>query len=98
MFASNRSFTPSFTYRCTFTPYVSFDTARVGVHASTTSPSRLASIALGFRISDAKYYSLDLAVAQSDRRRVFGRRIAQPAHQRDLLVPAESMRTARRAD
>jgi hypothetical protein len=37
----------------------------LGVHAGTTSPSRLASITLGFRISDAKYYSLDLAVAKA---------------------------------
>ncbi|WJF91278.1 POTRA domain-containing protein [Paraburkholderia bonniea] len=63
-FELNRAFTPGFTYLRTFTPYVSFDMARVYLHAGTTSPSRLASFALGFRISDAKYYSLDLSIAK----------------------------------
>jgi hemolysin activation/secretion protein len=65
MFEINRAFTPGFTYLRTFTPYVSFDMARVYLHAGTPSPSRLASIAFGFRISDAKYYSLDLSVAKA---------------------------------
>ncbi|MFM0070924.1 POTRA domain-containing protein [Paraburkholderia sediminicola] len=64
MFEVNRPFTPGFTYLRTFTPYVSFDMARVYLHAGTPSPSKLSSIAFGFRISDAKYYSLDLSVAK----------------------------------
>lgn len=65
MFEINRPFTPGFTYLRTFTPYVSFDMARVYLHAGTPSPSKLSSIAFGFRISDAKYYSLDLSVAKA---------------------------------
>ncbi|GAB6848584.1 POTRA domain-containing protein [Paraburkholderia kururiensis] len=64
-FEINRAFTPGFTYLRTITPYVSFDTARVYLHAGTPQPSRLASVAFGFRISDAKYYSLDLSVAKA---------------------------------
>ncbi|CAE6815898.1 ShlB/FhaC/HecB family hemolysin secretion/activation protein [Paraburkholderia haematera] len=64
MFEVNRAFTPGFTYLRTLTPYVSFDMARVYLHAGTPSPSKLSSIAFGFRISDAKYYSLDLSVAK----------------------------------
>ena len=61
----NRGFTPGFTYLRTFTPYLSFDMARVYLHAGTPSPSKLSSIAFGFRISDAKYYTLDLSVAKA---------------------------------
>ncbi|MEZ0605375.1 ShlB/FhaC/HecB family hemolysin secretion/activation protein [Paraburkholderia sp. IW21] len=64
MFEVNRPFTPGFTFLRTLTPYVSFDMARVYLHAGTPSPSKLSSIAFGFRISDAKYYSLDLSVAK----------------------------------
>lgn len=60
----NRAFAPGFTYLRTFTPYISFDMARVFLHAGTPSPSKLSSIAFGFRISDTKYYSLDLSVAK----------------------------------
>ncbi|WP_454825082.1 ShlB/FhaC/HecB family hemolysin secretion/activation protein [Paraburkholderia xenovorans] len=65
MLEVNRAFTPGFTYLRTLTPYVSFDMARVYLHAGTPSPSKLSSIAFGFRISDAKYYSLDLSVAKA---------------------------------
>jgi hemolysin activation/secretion protein len=64
-FEVNRGFTPGFTYLRTFTPYVSFDMARVYLHAGTPAPSRLSSISFGFRISDAKYYTLDLSVAKA---------------------------------
>ncbi|PLZ03354.1 sugar transporter [Burkholderia sp. WAC0059] len=60
----NRAFSTSFTYLHTFTPYVSFDMARVYLHTGTPPPSKLVSVALGFRISDSKYYSLDLSVAK----------------------------------
>ncbi|WP_322101977.1 ShlB/FhaC/HecB family hemolysin secretion/activation protein [Paraburkholderia sp. J41] len=49
----------------TLTPYVSFDMARVYLHAGTPSPSRLSSASIGLRISDGKYYSLDLSVAKA---------------------------------
>ncbi|QQC64942.1 ShlB/FhaC/HecB family hemolysin secretion/activation protein [Paraburkholderia ginsengisoli] len=65
MFEVNRPIALGFTYLRTFTPYISFDMARVYLHAGTPSPSRLSSIAFGFRISDAKYYSLDLSVAKA---------------------------------
>ncbi|SDH70416.1 ShlB/FhaC/HecB family hemolysin secretion/activation protein [Paraburkholderia phenazinium] len=61
----NRAFTPGLTYLQTFTPYVSFDMARVYLHAGTPSPSKLASIAFGFRITDKKYYTLDLSVGKA---------------------------------
>jgi hemolysin activation/secretion protein len=61
----NRGFTPGLTYLQTITPYISFDMARVYLHAGTPSPSKLSSIAFGFRISDAKYYALDLSVGKA---------------------------------
>jgi hemolysin activation/secretion protein len=39
--------------------------ARVYLHSGTPSPSKLSSIAFGFRISDSKYYTLDLSVAKA---------------------------------
>ena len=39
--------------------------ARVYLHAGAPLPSKLSSIAFGFRISDAKYYSLTLSVAKA---------------------------------
>jgi hemolysin activation/secretion protein len=65
IFEINRPFTPGFAYLRTLVPYISFDMARVYLHAGTPSPSRLSSIAFGFRISDAKYYTLDLSVAKA---------------------------------
>jgi hemolysin activation/secretion protein len=64
-FELNRAFASGFTWLRTVTPYLSFDIARVYLHAGTPSPSRLSSVAIGFRISDAKYYSLDLSVAKA---------------------------------
>ena len=61
----NRSFTPGFTYLQSVTPYVSFDMARVYLHAGTPSPSKLSSVSFGFRISDSKYYTLDLSVGKA---------------------------------
>jgi hemolysin activation/secretion protein len=45
-------------------PYISFDLARVYLHARTQSPSKLSSIAIGLRLSDAKYYNPDVSVAK----------------------------------
>jgi hemolysin activation/secretion protein len=60
----NRPFAVGLAYLKTFTPYIAVDTARVYLHGGTATPSRLASVGVGFRISDAKYYSLDLSVAK----------------------------------
>jgi hemolysin activation/secretion protein len=60
----NRPFALGLAYLKSVTPYVSVDTARVYLHNGTVKPARLASVALGFRISDAKYYSLDLSLAK----------------------------------
>ncbi|WP_133649129.1 ShlB/FhaC/HecB family hemolysin secretion/activation protein [Paraburkholderia flava] len=63
-FEVNRPIAIGYTYLQTFTPYVSFDMARVYLHSGTPSPSKLSSVSLGFRVTDAKYYSLDLSVAK----------------------------------
>jgi hemolysin activation/secretion protein len=47
------------------TPYVSFDMARVYLHAGTPAPSRLSSASIGFRLTDGRYYSVDLSVAKA---------------------------------
>jgi hemolysin activation/secretion protein len=65
MFEINRTFTPGFTDLQTFVPYLSFDLARVYLHAGTPAPSKLSSVAFGFRISDAKHYALDLSLGKA---------------------------------
>jgi hemolysin activation/secretion protein len=60
----NRPFAIGLAFMKTFTPYVTVDTAHTYLHAAGAKPSRLASIGVGFRISDAKYYSLDLSLAK----------------------------------
>ncbi|CAB3777609.1 hypothetical protein LMG27177_00411 [Paraburkholderia fynbosensis] len=65
MFEVNLAFALGFTYLRTFAPYISFDMARVYLRADIPSPPKLSSIAFGLRISDAKYYSLDLSVAKA---------------------------------
>jgi hemolysin activation/secretion protein len=64
-FEINRAIPLGLTYLRTFTPYISFDMARVYLHEGTPQPSRLSSLALGLRISDAKLYNLDLSVAKA---------------------------------
>ncbi|WP_027818259.1 ShlB/FhaC/HecB family hemolysin secretion/activation protein [Paraburkholderia bannensis] len=61
----NRPFKIGQVWLQTFTPYVSFDMARVYLHAGTPSPSRLSSASIGFRLSDGRYYSVDLSVAKA---------------------------------
>jgi hemolysin activation/secretion protein len=39
--------------------------ARVYLHSGTPSPSKLSSVSFGFRISDSKYYTLDLSVGKA---------------------------------
>jgi hemolysin activation/secretion protein len=60
----NRSFVPGFTYMKTITPYLAYDMARVYLHTGTPSPSRLSSVGIGVRLSDSRYYNLDLSVAK----------------------------------
>jgi hemolysin activation/secretion protein len=63
----NRAIPLGMKYLRTLTPYVSFafDMARVYMHAGTPQPNQLSSLALGFRISDTKYYSLDISIAKA---------------------------------
>ena len=60
----NRAFAPGFTYLKTITPYIAYDMARVYLHSGTPAPNRLASIGVGVRLSDGRFYNLDLSVAK----------------------------------
>ncbi|TCW87171.1 sugar transporter [Burkholderia sp. SRS-46] len=60
----NRGFSPGWTYLKTITPYVAYDMARVYLHAGTPQPNRLSSVGIGVRLSDSRYYNLDLSVAK----------------------------------
>ncbi|WP_277185256.1 ShlB/FhaC/HecB family hemolysin secretion/activation protein [Caballeronia sp. BR00000012568055] len=64
-FEVNRPVVIGMTYLKTFTPYVSVDAARVYLHGGTANPKQLSSVGIGFRVSDAKHYSLDLSVAKA---------------------------------
>lgn len=64
-FEVNRAIAVTSRYLQTLTPYVSFDMARVYLHTGPAAPSKLASFALGFRISDNKHYNLDLSIAKA---------------------------------
>jgi hemolysin activation/secretion protein len=64
-FEVNRPVVVGMTYLKSFTPYVSVDAARVYLHGGTPNPRQLSSVAVGFRVSDAKHYSLDLSVAKA---------------------------------
>jgi hemolysin activation/secretion protein len=37
----------------------------VFLHGGTANPRRLSSVGIGFRVSDAKHYSIDLSVAKA---------------------------------
>ncbi|KXU92451.1 hypothetical protein CR51_30910 [Caballeronia megalochromosomata] len=41
------------------------DAARVFLHGATANPRRLSSVGIGFRVSDAKHYSIDLSMAKA---------------------------------
>ncbi|KVR17421.1 sugar transporter [Burkholderia ubonensis] len=60
----NRAFSPGWTYLKSITPYIAYDMARIYLHAGTPSPSRLSSVGIGVRLTDSRYYSLDLSVAK----------------------------------
>ncbi|MGN6317906.1 ShlB/FhaC/HecB family hemolysin secretion/activation protein [Trinickia sp.] len=64
-FEINRPIAVGSRYLQTWTPYVSFDMARVYLHTGPAAPSKLASLALGFRVTDNKHYSLDLSIAKA---------------------------------
>ena len=64
-FEINRAIAVSSRYLQTLTPYVSFDMARVYLHTGAAAPSKLSSVALGFRITDNKHYNLDLSLAKA---------------------------------
>ena len=61
----NRAFHLDRVWLQTITPYVSFDMARVYLHAGTPAPSRLASASIGLRLSDNNHYSLDISLAKA---------------------------------
>ncbi|KVP16082.1 ShlB/FhaC/HecB family hemolysin secretion/activation protein [Burkholderia ubonensis] len=60
----NRAFSPGWTYLKSITPYIAYDMARIYLHAGTPLPSRLSSVGIGVRLTDSRYYSLDLSVAK----------------------------------
>ncbi|WP_116137345.1 ShlB/FhaC/HecB family hemolysin secretion/activation protein [Trinickia diaoshuihuensis] len=64
-FELNRAITVGARYMQTFTPYAACDMARVYLHTGTSAPSKLASVALGFRITDNKHYNVDLSIAKA---------------------------------
>ena len=64
-FEINRAIAVAARYLHTLTPYVAFDTARVYLRTGTAAPSKLASVALGLRVTDEKHYSLDLSIAKA---------------------------------
>ncbi|CAN5915113.1 ShlB/FhaC/HecB family hemolysin secretion/activation protein [soil metagenome] len=45
-------------------PYLLVEAASVSTHAGTPSPEKLRSVALGVRVSDRKYYNVDVALAK----------------------------------
>nr|WP_244958157.1 POTRA domain-containing protein [Pandoraea nosoerga] len=60
----NRMFRMDFRYLKTVQPYLLFDTAKVYMNYGQLFHNQLASLGLGVRISDSKYYSLDLSLAK----------------------------------
>lgn len=64
-FEVNRPIAVDMTHLRSFTPYVMVDAARVFLHGGTANPRRLSSVGIGFRVSDAKHYSIDLSVAKA---------------------------------
>ncbi|MGI4812241.1 MAG: ShlB/FhaC/HecB family hemolysin secretion/activation protein [Janthinobacterium lividum] len=64
-FEINRSFAINYTYLTTLIPYVSYDMARVYLHRGTPVPAHLASVALGVRLTDKRFYTLDLSLGRA---------------------------------
>ncbi|WP_370652290.1 ShlB/FhaC/HecB family hemolysin secretion/activation protein [Caballeronia sp. TF1N1] len=64
-FEVNRPLPLEWAYLKSLTPYASVDMARIFLHGGTPTPRRLSSVGIGFRISDAKHYNIDLSVARA---------------------------------
>jgi hemolysin activation/secretion protein len=64
-FEVNRPLGIEWAYLKSLTPYASIDAAHVYLHGGTPNPKRLSSVALGFRVSDTKHYSIDLSLARA---------------------------------
>ena len=60
----NRTFSFTIRYLKTWIPYLSYALARTYLNSPGAVPLDLQSLALGFRVSDGRFYSLDLSVAQ----------------------------------
>jgi len=60
----NRQFKLGGTWLKQVEPYLLFEAAKLSTHTGEPSPRDLRSVALGVRLSDARYYSVDLAVAK----------------------------------
>ncbi|SFU33396.1 Hemolysin activation/secretion protein [Polaromonas sp. YR568] len=60
----NRSFALDMPYLRQVTPYVLLESARVTTHTGTFSPSKLQSASLGVRVSDNKYFTVDVAASK----------------------------------
>lgn len=60
----NRQFRRDGQWLKTIEPYLLLEAAQVSIHDGTPALRKLRSVALGARLSDARHYSLDLAVAK----------------------------------
>lgn len=60
----NRLFRTGFAWLKTVQPYVEADTARVYLNRGQLQHDRLASLALGVRVSDQRHYTFDLSLAK----------------------------------
>jgi hemolysin activation/secretion protein len=61
----NRAFSVNTTYLKALVPYISYAIARTYLSKSSAAPVRLASLSVGLRISDSRFYSLDLSVGKA---------------------------------
>ncbi|WP_342051531.1 MULTISPECIES: ShlB/FhaC/HecB family hemolysin secretion/activation protein [unclassified Cupriavidus] len=60
----NRMFAVDFVYLKTLQPFIAYDMARVFSNSFSLSHRSLASVALGLRFSDRRFYSMDISLAQ----------------------------------
>ncbi len=60
----NRLFKVDGTWLKQIEPYVLAEAARVSTNLGTPAPEKLRSVALGVRLSDRRYYSVDIAIAK----------------------------------
>lgn len=45
-------------------PYIVYDMARVYLHSGTPVPRRLSSAGFGVRLTDSRFYNLDVSIAK----------------------------------